>query len=52
LHLQREKSVVGGRIHCLFGMGRKRTRGTQARILSDEQIKEVLENYDMECKYA
>lgn len=33
-------------------MGKKRTRGAQGqgRVLTDEQINEVLANYDMECE--
>ncbi|WFD18980.1 hypothetical protein MCAP1_001193 [Malassezia caprae] len=31
-------------------MGRKRTRPGRTRSLSEEQIQEVLQNYDMECE--
>lgn len=33
-------------------MGRKRTRPGRTRSLSEEQVQEVLQNYDMECMFV
>lgn len=44
--------VDAGRPSRRATMGRKRTRAGRTRSLSEEQIQEVLQNYDMECMYT